>query len=175
MVYVRHDCGRSNSMRKRYALSLLSVVAAGSLWIAFVATSNPHEMLVGLLCVAVTYAFSDFVCRSAATELAFRLRDVLAFWRMPWYILSGIGEITLVLAKDLLRIAPAKNLYRVCGFDASAHDPLRMARAVMAIAYTTVAPNFIVLGIDPATSRMLFHQLAASSVPKMTKALGARG
>jgi hypothetical protein len=162
-------------MRKPYALLLLSVVAGGGLWIAFVATSNLHEMFVGLLCVAVTYAFTAFVYRSAAMKLSFRLCDVLAFWRMPWYILSGVSEITLILARDLLRIAPAQNLYRVCGFDTSAHDPLRMARSVMAIACTTVAPNFIVLGIDPATSRMLFHQLASSAVPKMTKALVARG
>jgi hypothetical protein len=162
-------------MRQSHALLFLSVVTAAGLWIAFIATSNLHEMFVGFPCVAVTVGFAVLVCRSAATELTFRARDVLAFWRMPWYILSGVSEITLILAKDLLRIAPAKNLYRVCGFDTSAHDPLRMSRAVLAIAYTTVAPNFVVLGIDPATSRMLFHQLAASSVPAMTKALGARG
>jgi hypothetical protein len=175
MVYLRQEFGPSKRRRSSYSPLFLSVVAAGSLWIAFVATSNLHEMLVGILCVAVTVGFVAFVCRSAAMELTFRLRDVLAFWRMPWYILSDVSQITIILARDLLGIAPAQNLYRVCGFDASAYDPLRRARSVMAIAYTTVAPNSIVLGIDPATSRMLFHQLASSSVPKMTKALGARG
>jgi hypothetical protein len=44
----------------------------------------------------------------------------------------------------------------------------------LATIYTTVAPNFIVIGIDPELSRMLFHQLERSSVPKMTGALGAQ-
>jgi hypothetical protein len=37
-----------------------------------------------------------------------------------------------------------------------------------------MAPNFIVIGIDFHQSRMLFHQLRRSSVPKMTKSLGAQ-
>jgi hypothetical protein len=40
--------------------------------------------------------------------------------------------------------------------------------------YTTTAPNFIVIGIDPDLSRMLFHQIERSSVPKMTRELGAQ-
>ncbi|RXH53979.1 hypothetical protein GRAN_4948 [Granulicella sibirica] len=35
----------------------------------------------------------------------------------------------------------------------------------MAIAYTTASPNIIVIGIDPAQSRMLFHQIKDGKNP----------
>jgi multisubunit Na+/H+ antiporter MnhE subunit len=152
----------------------LTIVLTPGLWILFVGTSNPHELLVGLACSVATILFTLFVCRFSSSELEFRSRDLMQGWRIPWYIVSGVYEITLVLAKDLLQLEPAKSLYRVCGFDTSAHDPVRAARTVLAIAYTTTAPNFIVIGVDPAQSRMLFHQIESSSVPKMTQALGAK-
>jgi hypothetical protein len=37
-----------------------------------------------------------------------------------------------------------------------------------------MAPNFIIIGIDAAQSRMIFHQLERSEVPRMTKELGAQ-
>jgi hypothetical protein len=132
-------------------------------------------MIVGAICVAATTLFVLFVSSSTGPNLTFRMRDVAQFWRIPWYVVSGVWEITLVLIRDVLQISPAEDLYRVCGFDSSKHDPVRKARTVLAVLYTTMAPNFIVLGVDPALSRMLFHQISASAVPQMTKALGAKG
>ena len=115
-----------------------------------------------------------FVCRSSNTELALRPRDLFQCWRIPWYIAGDVCVLTLVAFKDLMHLEPAQSLYRVCGFDTSAHDPVRKARTVMAIAFTTASPNILVIGIDPATSRMLFHQLKSGKVPQMARALGAR-
>lgn len=174
MVFAGQPTNRPNGTLRHPALLLLSLVLAPALWIAFVATLQPHELLVGFLSAAATIVFTTFVCRSSSMELTIRARDVLQCWRIPWYIVSGVFDITLVLVKDLLRISPAQNLYRVCGFDSSGHDPIRIARTILAIAYTTTAPNFIVVGVDAAQSRMLFHQISPSSVPEMTKALGAK-
>lgn len=157
------------------ALLVVSIIASAVLWVLFVATSSPHEMMVGVFCVGATVVFTVFVCDSAGLEMTLRPNDMVQGWRIPWYIVSRVAEITWIFFKDLLHIDPAKNLYRVCGFDSSKSDPVRIARTVMAVAYTTTAPNFIVIGIDPSQSRMLFHQIAASSISPMTKALGAKG
>ena len=156
-------------------LLAMSVLTAPLLWIGFVSTTNPHELEVGFAACAATVVFSLFVCRCSRTELTLHVSDVAQAWRIPWYMVSGVYEITLLLLKDLFRSVPVGNLFRVCAFDSSRHNPVRMARGVMAVAYTTTAPNFIVVDIDPSQSRMLFHQIGRSSVPKMTKALGARG
>jgi hypothetical protein len=79
-----------------------------------------------------------------------------------------------ILVKDLLGVKRAESFYRVSGFKTSKSNPLLVARRVLATFYTTMAPNFIVIGIDFRQSRMLFHQLQRSSVPQMTKALGAQ-
>ena len=124
----------------------------------FVASFAIHEMLVGIVASAATVVFSLFVARESKVELILKFRDLAQCWRIPFYVLSGVTEITLVLLKDLLQIAPPGSFYRVCGFDTSTHDPLRMSRTILAIAYTTAAPNCIVLKVDPTQSRMLFYQ-----------------
>jgi hypothetical protein len=165
---------RGSGSSRHPALFALSILLASALWVALVATTNPHEMFVGLWASAATVFFTLVICRSGGIPVKLRLRDLAQCWRIPWYVLSGVWEITMVLLKDLLRLAPAKNLYRVCGFDSSTRDPLRIARTVLAVAYTTTAPNFIVVDVDPSQSRMLFHQIERSSVPIMTRKLGAK-
>jgi hypothetical protein len=88
--------------------------------------------------------------------------------------LSGLYEIIAILLKDLLGVKKADSFYRVSGFKTSKSNPSLVARRILATFYTTMAPNFIVIGIDFHQSRMLFHQLRRSSVPKMTKSLGAQ-
>ena len=79
-----------------------------------------------------------------------------------------------VFLSELLHLRPAGSYYRVCGFKCSKRDPAILGRGVLATIYMTATPNSIVLGIDPQSSRMLFHQLERASVPKMARALGAQ-
>jgi hypothetical protein len=100
--------------------------------------------------------------------------DLLACWRLPWYLVTGTGEVLLVAAKDLLGIKRAQSLFQVARFNAGAKDnPEATARRVLAAAYTTVAPNFIVVGVNSSDQSMLFHQIERSAVPRMTQELGA--
>ena len=155
-------------------LFFLSLGVAPALWTLFVENFNPHELLVGALASGFTVAFLTFVFHSSDTELALLPRSLFQIWRVPSYIAVDVYIVTLVLAKDLLNLERAQSLYRVCGFDTSDRDPVRKARIIMATAFTTASPNIIVIGIDSAQSRMLFHQIQRSQVPKMARALGAR-
>jgi len=114
------------------------------------------------------------LARRETLTLDLRWPDLLAGWRVPWYIVSGVYEVAIILSKDLCGVKAAESFYRVSGFKTSKSDPQLIARRVLATAYTTTAPNFIVIGIDYNQSRMLFHQLERSIVPKMTKELGAQ-
>lgn len=175
MERIDHPWRRTRSTLAHPRLLVFAVMLAPALWASLVWTSNPHEHAVGLLFETATLVFMLALCHSTATNLTIRLRDLAQCWRVPWYILSKDWEITVLLVKDILHLGRAQSLFRVCGFDSSTHDPVRVARTVMAVAFTTAAPNFIVLGIDPSQSRMLFHQIERGDVPQMTKALGARG
>jgi hypothetical protein len=164
---------RSRARRISAGALTLSVIIMAAEWILLVAGVKRDEMIVGAVSVAVSALFLQFVDRSEEQRLDLRLNDLVQAWRIPWYILSGTWEIMLILLKDLTGIKRASSFYRVSGFKTSKYDPLLVARRVLATAYTTTAPNFIVIGIDYGQSRMLFHQLERSGVPKMTQALGA--
>jgi hypothetical protein len=144
------------------------------LWILFVGGIHRDEMIAGAGVLILASAFLYLVARRETLTLDLRWPDLVTCWRIPWYIVSGVYEIAVVLVKDLSGIKSVKSFYRVSGFKTSKSDPQLVARRVLATAYTTTAPNFIVIGIDYNQSRMLFHQLERSSVPKMTKKLGAQ-
>jgi hypothetical protein len=143
-------------------------------WVWLVAGTHLHEMMVGAGVIVLATLFLKAVHDSSQNTLRLEWKDLVQCWRIPWYMASGIWEITIVLFKDLTYLSPAGSYYRVSGFKTSKRDRAAIARTVLATVYTTTAPNFIVIGIDPELSRMLFHQIERSSVPKMTRALGAQ-
>ncbi len=144
-----------------------------SLWRIFTDSPNWHELAVGVIATGLTVWFFANILRTETLNLELRGRDLIQLWRIPWYIVSGCWEITSLLLKDLAG-KPAGSFYRDCGFRTSRHDPTLVGRTALAVAYTTTAPNFIVIGVDPEQSLMIFHQLDRSTVPKMTQALGAQ-
>ncbi len=125
------------------------VVVLATLFLLLVHRSQPNRYPIGLE-----------GCRP-------RLADSLV------YGVRHLGGYTRFLS-DLLHLRPAGSYYRVCGFKCSKRDPAILGRGVLAMIYMTATPNSIVLGIDPQSSRMLFHQLERASVPKMARALGAQ-
>lgn len=151
----------------------LSVLIMAAEWILLVAGLKRDEMIVGAICVVASVLFLQLVYRAEDQQLDIRLKDLIQAWRLPWYILREGWTITRILIQDLSGIKRASSFYRVSGFKTGKYDPLLIARRVLATTFTTMAPNSIVIGIDYEQSRMLFHQLERSSVPKMTQALGA--
>jgi hypothetical protein len=144
-------------------------------WIVFVGTFSRHELLLGIGAALLTATGMVVVTMKYPEPFSPTVWELAAVWRLPWYLISGTWEIFHVAAKDLLGIQRAKSLFRVARFDAGEkNDPRATARRVLGVVYTTVAPNFIVVGVNTSDPRMLFHQIQRSSVPKMTKQLGAK-
>lgn len=156
------------------AVSAVWALFGAALWIVFVGGTRRDEMIAGAAILAPSMAFFYRVWRTEELELEFHWRDVAQGWRIPWYIVSGIYEIVVVFLIDVFGKKRSDSLFRVCGFKTAKSDPRLIARRMLATFYTTMAPNFIIIGIDIRQSRMLFHQLERSSVPRMTKALGAQ-
>lgn len=153
----------------------LAAACASALWLVLVSSSvSAHELFVGCASVAATAIVVVRVARAMRVRVCLHPKDLAQALRVPLCIGKGVAEVTLVLVRDLAGIAQADNLFRVCRFESSEHDCTLRGRTVLAVALTTMSPNFIVLGVDMARSQMLFHQIKRSAVPDMTKALGAR-
>ena len=154
---------------------LLATVAVALFlgWIWLVASLHLHEMIVGAVVVILSTAFCALVLRSATLPLQLRLQDLLAIGHVPSEILKDTWVVLTVLYRDLFRGEPAGSFYRVAGFRTSRRDPVLVARSALAITFTTLSPNVVVIGIDPTQGHILFHQLQRDDVPSSTRALGA--
>lgn len=142
-------------------------------WIWFVGSVHLHEVIVGAVVVALSTAFCGLIYKSETLPFDLHLRDVVQAWRIPMDIAKDCVIITAVLFADLFLGRRAGSFYRVCGFRSSRRDPILVGRSALAITYTTMSPNMIVIGIDVAQSHMLFHQVQRDEVPRMTRLLGA--
>lgn len=164
----------SSSAKGPGLLKTLGIAAtAAGLWILFVAGVKLQEMLVGAAAVAGATIFLLRVLHWEPLHMQFRARDLLQAWRIPLDVASRVVEISWLAVLDFAG-RPVGSFYRYCGFRISRRDPVQMAQGVLATAYTTVAPNFIVIGIDPDQNHLMFHQLKRSSVPAITQELGAQ-
>jgi multisubunit Na+/H+ antiporter MnhE subunit len=152
----------------------LCIVLMGAQWLLLVAGCKRDEMIVGALAIAAAAIFLWRAFQVASERLDLRFRDILTALRLPWMMLSDAWVVTVVLFKDLFHLQRAGSFYRVKGFRTAIHDPLLVARRVLAIVYTTSTPNSIVIGIDPSQSRMLVHQLRRAPTSQLERDLGAR-
>lgn len=144
------------------------------LWLLFVGTFELHELVIGVIAAVLASIGMVVIALEYPVPFSPALSDLLACWRLPWYVVSDTWLVFNVAAKDLLHIERAKSLFRVCPFDAgSQKNPRKVARRALATVYSTVAPNSIVLGVNTSNQKLLFHQIKRSSVPKMTQQLGA--
>lgn len=141
-------------------------------WIMLVDGTKLHEMLVGIVCIALSAVFV-----SRALQLSFELpilrwRDILTIWRLPGMVAADAWTVILLLLKDLLHLEPAGSVYRATGFHTSKEDRVLIGRRALATMYTTCTPNSIVIGIDPEQSKMLAHQLKLTPPSTLEQQLG---
>lgn len=142
-------------------------------WMAFVGNPSLQELAVGAACAALCAAASLFTWKAMELSIAFNLRDVLELWRVPWDAVQDAGKITYALALDLLNIRRCGSHWRAIRFEEHSGRRGRL-RHVLAVAYTTVTPNSIVIGIDDESRWMLFHQIVPSEISTVARRLGAR-
>ncbi len=153
---------------------LIAVVALAFLaWMAFVGDLSPQEMELGAAGAVFCGAACLLTWKAMGLSIAFDLRDVLELWHLPWNATRDAGTITWALAKDLLHLARAGSHLRAIPFRGQS-GPCGRLRRVLAVAYTSVTPNSIVIGIDAERKLLLVHQIVPSKLSEMTRRLGAR-
>ena len=156
------------------ALVLVSVLVFYIFWLLFSGALAIHELLIGIVGTAMATGGLIVVNLQYPALFSPTIANLTVLWRLPWYVITGTWEIILVATKDLLGIEPAKSVFRTARFNAGKkEEPQAVARRVLAVTYTTIAPNFIVLGVNASDQLLLFHQIERSAVPKMTQELGA--
>jgi hypothetical protein len=131
-----------------------------------------QELVLAGLSSTLVAGFACLLIKDAP-HLRFTTRDVIQGWRVPFYIVQRVGQVMWLLILDLIG-KRAGSLYRYCGYMGQPTSPHEAARRVLATAYTTAAPNFIVLEIDAKRHRLHFQQLSRTDISPMTQSLGAQ-
>jgi hypothetical protein len=131
-----------------------------------------HELWLAAAASVITATAAETVRGQPFAGFRPRLGWLLEAWREPWYIVEGCATIFWVFMKDFFR--PEPSVLREVVFDPGGSDPASAARRALAIAYTTIPPNFVVLGIDLDKNVMLVHQVTSTETPSMTRNLGAK-
>jgi multisubunit Na+/H+ antiporter MnhE subunit len=165
----------SDAVLKSVSAPLIILAAAlMGIWVLLVGGFHRDEMIVGAACVIAASAMLRLVASVRQQHLHFTLRDILCGWRLPWYAAHDVWIVTHVLFRDLYFAENPRSVYRVCGFKTSKRDPGDVARRVLVTSYTSATPNVIVIGVDFAQSRLLFHQLEPRPVSETMRTLGAQ-
>ncbi len=153
---------------------LVELGASLGLYFCFAARVDAGEAAIGVVVAAIAATASHVVLSALAARFGGHGRWIAQAWRLPKYAVTGTAEIFGVLFRHLFTARKAESLLLEVPFDAGDDEDAAATRRALAAAYTTITPNFIVLGFDKDRGRMIFHQIRRSDIPEMTRRLGAR-
>jgi hypothetical protein len=158
---------------RRLAIGLVGFVVAGAFYLLLVDTTSLPELYV-LIGVALLAAIGV----EASREQGFPEARVSASWLLrAWRAIVRIPGESLLLAREvgaqLLGRRPARGGFRAIAFKGgdSEHDRGRFALTEI---IGSLAPNTIVIGIDPESELLLVHQLRRKGGPEELDVLGLR-
>jgi multisubunit Na+/H+ antiporter MnhE subunit len=142
------------------------------LWMMYTSSPRLAELYVGFA-VAALGVFGSSVIRSSGFA-AFRPRArwiALAFLE-PWYVLLGSYRLGASLVRALLR-CQSRARFHAISFNTGGDDPESSARRTLTIAYLTIPPDSVVVGIDRHANELLLHEIQPSRLPLIARELGA--
>jgi hypothetical protein len=161
--------------RRIASLIALGIPSSYLLWIVFVGTFSAHELMLGMVATILTVVGICVIDVQYPARFSPKIAELMSIWRLPWYLASGTWAVLKLATTDLLRTETAESLFLIVPFNAGAKEgPRAVARRVLAVTYSTMTPETIVLGINTNTRQMLLHANKRGPIPKMTQSLGAR-
>ncbi len=123
------------------------------LWLLLVGTVQDVELIAGL-CAAALGATAVEVVRSQGL-LGFRIE--WRWLRLTWKPLARVAPEFLLLMVALVR--RPRGSFRTLDFPAGGERAVDSGRRAFAVVVASLAPNRLVVGVDPETGGALVHDL----------------
>ncbi len=149
------------------------LVHAG-LWLIFVSNTNTWELLVGAAAAGLATLGLAVFRRLGLVKFSPSLRQIAEAWRLPWYALSDTWKLLQAIGKQLFSKAGAPGSLVAVPFEVGQDEPASAGRRALAVLYTTMTPNSVVLGVIQEQQLLLYHQLIPGDLPQTTQNLGAK-
>lgn len=147
-------------MLGRIALFVAAWAAMAAWWLLLVDLTLVPELLLGAGTATVAAIGVEVARRGApATEVP-RLRWALRLWRPLLALPRDVAIVSAIAFVQLVRPKGTRGRFRTVRFDAATEEPHDRARRALAEAAGSVAPNTVIVGVDPDTRLLLAHQLS---------------
>ncbi len=142
------------------------------LWMLFVSQTQTNEIVAGIA-AALIGAVADGVLKAEGyAKFKPRFKWLLLITWEVWYVLDGTWAIMVALLRHVAGMESQAE-FKAVKFNAGGDDAESWARRSLVTAYTTIPPNFIILGVDVEKNLMLVHQVSPTGTPEIAKCLGA--
>ena len=166
-------CGGYVAMQNLVGLRGDGLAPLGS-WLVCTNNVGYREMIAGALAAIISTVAVMVSAIQGNLRFGFRaarcragdLPSLVRIWTGTWELLQGDCETAFRRGGTPFTAAVP--------FDLGGNDPISAGRRAFAVTFTTITPNFIVLGFVKDQRLLLYHQILPGKVLKMTRHLGAR-
>lgn len=145
-------------MRSLGAASLGFVLAA-AFYMALIDTVDLPELYAAIGAVLLGGAAYQTAREQGVAEAQLKWRWMRRGWRVLAGIPAQIAWLSWEAIVQLVRPRATRGAFRAVAFRAGGEGSHDVGRRAMAEGLGSVAPNTIVIGIDPETDLLLVHQL----------------
>jgi multisubunit Na+/H+ antiporter MnhE subunit len=128
------------------------------LWLLYVDTLAPSELLVGAVAAAIAATTMAVLKRQGLLPFRPRARWFLRARHLPSRLVTDFLQLMLALLYVLLR-RPVRSRFRAIAFPVGGDSARASARRAIAAAGGSFTPNTYVVGFDREDRSILLHEL----------------
>jgi len=163
------------SRASRLLFWCLGFVLAGSFYLLLIDTADSPELYAGTGAVALAALGFEAVREQGFAEVGFSPRWLARAWRLLARIPADAMWVSLTALQQLVAPRRRRGVLRAFKFEhGAAQGPLDAGRRALAESAGSLAPNTIVIGIDPERDLILAHQLRCRGGVDDVDVLGLR-
>jgi multisubunit Na+/H+ antiporter MnhE subunit len=144
---------------------LLAWLASAALWMLLADSVRLAELVAGAAVAALGATACEMVRRQRVAAQALRPDLSLRIWRVVVRAVPDIGRLTRAALAQLIRPKPVRGRVLAMAFGHTEDDPDARGLRAAAIGLGSIAPNTVVIGIDPDAGLLLVHQLEPTRRP----------
>jgi hypothetical protein len=145
---------------------VLGILVGGGFYLLLIDTTSLPELYV-LAGVALACAIGLSLGREQGfVEARFMPWWLVRSWRLVYRIPADVVIVCAEALRQALHPQAVRGVFRASAFRAVAEEPKPTGRRAVAETVGSVAPNTIVVGVDPDRGLLLVHQLRRQGGPE---------
>jgi multisubunit Na+/H+ antiporter MnhE subunit len=147
------------------ALWLVAWLGAAALWIVLTDSVQLPELVAGAVVATLAASGFELVRRQRVAEQAVRPDVWLRVWRVLGKAVPDVWRLTRAAFAQLAHREPVRGRVVAMPFGHAEDTPEARANRAAAVGLGSIAPNSIVIGVDPDSGLLLVHQLVPTRDP----------